>query len=232
MFNTNKINKNSLGYNIISEKEPMGVVAEQYRKLRTNIEYSSFNKELKVVNLTSAFQSEGKSVTALNLSTVYAQSEIKTLLIDMDLRRPKIHRAFQLSNAQGLSNLVTQGLSKEDVIHEVNDYLHVLPSGEKMPYPAEFLMSKKLHALIDEFRKEYDRIIIDTPPMTAVTDASIVGKFCDGTIMVVASRQTDTEAAKNAVKQLKENGSNIIGGILTRVSKKDNRYMNYYYEYK
>ncbi len=232
MFDTSKLKSNNVGYNVISQKEPMGVVAEQYRKVRTNIEYSTFNETLKVINLTSTFPSEGKSVTALNLATVYAQSDMKTLIIDMDLRKPKIHRAFDIPNKNGLSDIVTKGIEISDAIYQATEFLHVLPAGEKLPYPAEFLMSKKLKNIVNELKKRYDRIIIDTPPMTAVTDASIVGKIVDGTVMVVASRRTNVDTAQASIKQLKENGGNIIGAILTRVDKKDNKYMNYYYEYK
>ena len=233
MFNmNNKKLETQLGYNIISEAEPLSVISEQYRKLRTNIEYSSFNEEFKIINITSTFKSEGKSVTALNLGAVYAQSGMKTLLIDMDVRRPKIHRAFKLSNTMGLTNIVTEDLNPTDVIQHVNDYLDVLPSGEKLPFPSEFLMSKKLQALLDDLKTKYDRIIIDTPPLTAVADASIISNIVDGTLLVVGSRRTNLENAKGAISQLKDNGGNILGAVLTRIRKKDNHYMHYYYEYK
>ncbi len=228
----NKKLETQLGYNIISEAEPLSVISEQYRKLRTNIEYSSFNEEFKIINITSTFKSEGKSVTALNLGAVYAQSGMKTLLIDMDVRRPKIHRAFKLSNTMGLTNIVTEDLNPTDVIQHVNDYLDVLPSGEKLPFPSEFLMSKKLQALLDDLKTKYDRIIIDTPPLTAVADASIISNIVDGTLLVVGSRRTNLENAKGAISQLKDNGGNILGAVLTRIRKKDNHYMHYYYEYK
>jgi len=219
-------------YNIVSSREPHGVVAEQYRKLRTNIEYSSFNKEIRTICLTSAKAAEGKTVTALNLATVYAQSGKKTLIIDMDLRRSKIHRAFDIPNKVGLSNLVIDEVDRSEAILVADENLHVLPAGKKMPYPAEFLMSDKIKALIESLKETYERIIIDTPPMTAVTDASIVSRLVDGTVVVIGSRRTETAAAEDIIQSLNENGANIIGGVLTRVSKKDHRYLDYYYEYK
>ncbi len=219
-------------YHVISANEPSGIIAEQYRKLRTNIDFSTFNEELKVINMTSTFAAEGKTVTALNLATVYAQAEKKTLIIDMDLRKPKIHRAFNIVNANGLTDVITKNLSLDKAIVEAEPFLHVLPAGEKMPYPAEFLMSKKLKELVEKLKETYDKIIIDTPPMSAVTDASIVSKLTDGTALVVASRQTNSDAAESIVKTLKENGANIIGAILTRVSRKDHRYLDYYYKYE
>jgi Mrp family chromosome partitioning ATPase len=121
--------------------------------------------------------------------------------------------------------------TKDEVIFKATEYLHVIPAGEKLPFPAEFLMSKQLEALMTDLKQAYDKIIIDCPPMTAVADANIISKFSDGTIVVVASRRTNTDVAQSVVKNLKENGANIIGGILTRVQKKDHRYAAGYYYY-
>ena len=216
-------------YNIITREQPQSVAAEQYRKLRTSIEYSTFNDDLQVINITSAFGGEGKTVTVLNLATVYAQSGLKTLLIDMDLRKPKIHRDFDLPNKDGLKELVVDEKKPEDCIQSIDEHLDVLMAGEKLPFPAEFLMSQKLSYMIKTLRKTYDKIIIDTPPMTAVTDASIIGRIVDGVLIVFQSGVTKTDGAKEIVSTLKDNGANILGGVLTRVSPKDNRYMNYYY---
>ncbi|MFH5882087.1 CpsD/CapB family tyrosine-protein kinase [Liberiplasma polymorphum] len=233
MNNLNNLFKKNTdnSYKIIAEREPLGAVTEQYRKLRTNIDYSTFNTDLKVLNLTSSFPGEGKTVTVLNLATVYSQSEVKTLVIDMDLRKPKIHRAFNISNNVGLSQLVTKNESLDNVIFKANEFLHVLPAGEKLPFPAEFLMSKKLKALMDTLREQYDKIIIDCPPMTAVADAAIISKIVDGTIVIIASRKTNVDVAQGVIKNLKDNGANVVGGILTRVQKKDHRYAAGYYYY-
>ncbi len=231
VFENMRTNKPSGEYHVITMNDPGSAIAEQYRKLRTNIDYSSFNEEIKVMNLTSSFPGEGKTVTALNLAVVYSQAEQKTLVIDMDLRKPKIHRGFNLSNSTGLTDIITKDKNKDDVIQKVSEYLHVLSAGEKMPFPAEFLMSKKLKALVETLKGEYDRIIIDCPPMTAVTDASIISKFTDGTIIIVASRKTNGDVAQSIVKTLKENGANIIGSVLTRVQRKDQRYISGYYYY-
>jgi len=216
-------------YEPIVHADPHSIVSEQYRKLRTNIALSDFNKELKSIAITSSFKEEGKTMTCINLASVYAQSDKKTLLIDMDLRRPKIHRGFRLSNEVGLSNIIKDKIPIEKAIQQVEENLYILPSGTKLPFPNEFLLSKDLNKLLKELHDDFDYIIIDTPPMTAVTDAAIVSKYVDGTVFVIASRNTNSDVANDVLKNLKENGANIIGSVLTRVRKKDHRYLNYYY---
>lgn len=227
-----KKHPNQMGsYIPISSKEPHSIITEQYRKLRTNIELSNFSKEIKTIALTSTFAMEGKTVTSINLATVYAQSGKKTLLIDMDLRKPKIHRGFRKINQVGLSDMIMQNLKIDEAVQIVDDHLHILTSGTKLPYPAEFLMSDKLKELMNVLKSTYDRIIIDTPPMTAVTDANIIGSLADGVIIVVASRETKIDVASRVIKDLQDNGANIIGSVMTRVKKKEHHYAYYYYAY-
>jgi len=219
-------------YKVITKLEPHSTVSEQYRKLRTSIDYSSLDKELKVINLTSTFPKEGKTATALNVATVYAQTKQKTLILDLDLRKPKIHRSFGLSNTGGVSDYILNEHAISKNIQHVDEYLDVLVAGTKVPFPAEVLVSKKMKEMIKELRDLYDIIIIDCPPLTAVADATIISNFSDGTLFVVASRQTHADIAKQMVKQLKESGANLLGGIMTKTSKKDAFYgMDYYYYY-
>ena len=225
---TDNLKQAQNAYKAISYTDPKSIVSEQYRKLRTNIELSNFDQELKVIALTSTLSGEGKTITSINLATVYGQSNKKTLLIDMDLRKPKIHRGFKLSNKQGLSDIITKDIKKEAAITEITPYLDVLTSGSKLPFPAELLMSDQLSALMEDLRNDYDRIIIDTPPMAAVTDANIISTFVDGMILVVASRKTNIDVAKDVLKVLRENDATVIGCVFTRVRKKDHFYAYYY----
>jgi capsular exopolysaccharide synthesis family protein len=219
-------------YKVISQKEPHSPVSEQYRKLATNIDFSSFEKELKLINLTSTFPREGKTVTCLNLATVYSQNKKKTLLIDLDLRKPKMHRAFEVPNKGGVSDYITGKLSLEEAVLNVDENLDLLVAGEKLPFPAEALSSTKLKDMLTSLRNDYDRIIIDCPPLTAVADANIISNYCDGTVYVTASRKTNRDVASQCIKELKDNGANILGGVLTMVQKKDHYYgMEYYYYY-
>jgi len=219
-------------YKVMTNINPHSTISEQYRKLRTSIDFSTFNKEIKVINLTSTFQGEGKTITCLNLATVYAQSKKKVLLIDMDLRKPKIHRAFKLPNTGGVSDYVMNGHPIKDFVSKIDEYLDVLVSGGKVPFPAEVLVSEKIKEMMEEIKGLYDIVIIDCPPMTAVADATIVSNFCDGTVFVTASRKTNGDIAKRSLKELKLTGANVLGGVITHVQKRDVFYgMDYYYYY-
>ncbi|AIO18629.1 Tyrosine-protein kinase YwqD [Candidatus Izimaplasma bacterium HR1] len=220
-----------MSYKIITKEEPHSVVTEQYKKVRTAIDFSSIDKKVKVINLTSTFPSEGKTVTSINLAMVYAQTGKKVLLVDMDLRIPKIHRFFNLPNKDGISGYVDSRDIKK-CIQKGTDNLDILVTGKKTPFPSELLASKVVNEMMEKLRDMYDVIIIDCPPMTAVTDASIISNFSDGTVYVLASRRTNRDMANKAINDLKKNGANILGGVLTRVSKRDSNYgADYYYYY-
>ncbi len=222
----------ALEYKVIAKEDPHHVVSEQYRKLKTNIDFSVIDTKMQVISLTSTFPKEGKSITALNLATVYAQAKKKTLIMDLDLRKPKLHRAFGLSNKDGLGEHFAEGIDILDLIHEADEYLDVLVAGTKIPFPAEVLESNQMKHLIDKLRTKYDKIIIDAPPLTAVTDATIISRFVDGTVFVVGSRKTNADIAKKALKELEQSGGNIIGGIMTKVQKRDLfNGADYYYYY-
>jgi len=220
-----------MSYRIITQEEPRSSVSEQYRKVRTSIDFSSLDKKLKVINMTSANPGEGKTVTCINVATVYSQMEKKVILIDMDLRKPKAHRAFEISNTGGVSGYIEDKNLKNN-IQEINPYLDIMVAGEKVPFPSEALGSNLIKDMMEEIRQAYDIVIIDCPPMTAVTDASIISNFCDGTVFVLASRSTNRDVAKNSLKQLEQHGANVLGAVLTRVSRRDSAYgMDYYYYY-
>ncbi|MGS0972950.1 MAG: CpsD/CapB family tyrosine-protein kinase [Candidatus Izemoplasmataceae bacterium] len=222
----------ALEYKVITNKDPHHVVSEQYRKLKTNIDFSVIDTKIQVISLTSTFPREGKTITALNLATVYAQSKKKTLIIDLDLRKPKLHRAFGISNEFGLGDHFAENKDIFDLVHEADEYLDVLVAGTKIPFPAEVLESKQMKHVIDKLRTKYDKIIIDAPPLTAVADATIISRFVDGTVFVVGSRKTNADVAKTVLKELEQTGGKILGGIMTQVQKRDlYNGMDFYYYY-
>lgn len=217
-------------YEIISKIAPQSNVTEQYRKLRTAIDYSSLDNEIKVINFTSSFPEEGKTISGLNLAMVYSQTKKKVCILDLDLRRPKVHRAFNISNKNGIVDYVANGHEVDDIIQNVDKNLDVIVTGGKVPFPTEVLNSEKLKQLIAKLKEKYDRIIVDCPPLAAVADATIISNLCDGTVFTVAYKRTNRDVAKNVLKQLKETGANVIGGIMTQVNTKDVYYsMGYYY---
>lgn len=219
----------SFDYKIISHEKPSSFESEQYKKLRTNIEYLSIKKDYQVISITSSLSNEGKTYTILNLATVYAQSTTKTLIIDMDLRKSNVHRAFKIPNDKGLTNCVSKDFNVDDVIVQINKYLYVLPAGPSFPYPSELLQSTRVKEIIDDLRTKFEKIVIDTPPVTLFSDSKIVSNFSDGTLFVIASKKTKIEIAKSALSQLSMSNVDIMGAILTQVPLKEIYYGKEYY---
>lgn len=217
---------------LIVEREPKSIAAEAYRTLRTNIQYSSFDKELKTIIVTSSEPSEGKTVTSGNLALAMAQSDKKVLLIDCDLRRPNIHKKFNISNEIGLSNYLVGEASLEKVLIKYNENLFLIPAGTIPPNPAEMLASKKMKSFLDALEEKFDCILIDTPPVIAVTDAQILSTIVDGVLLVVASGQAGKQSAIKAKELLLKVKANILGTVLTKVplnKGKEYGYSYYYY---
>lgn len=213
---------------------------EVYRQLRTNIEYSSFNKVIQVICVTSSNPAEGKSSVASNLATVAIAKYEKVLLIDCDLRKPVQHKIFKVSNKLGISNLMKE---KSEIDLEIGGYfqkfkdnstdgkLYVLTSGKSVPNPQEMLASDRFKELIEKFREMFDYIIIDCPPLNAVADAIPVSSIVDGTLFVVSAMDTAKQEAKNALTMLQRNGANVLGCVLTKVDITSKSYYSYYGNY-
>ena len=212
----------------IVETKPKSVAAESYRTLRTNLQYSSFDKEYKVIVVTSSEPGEGKSTTAGNLAISLAQGEKKVLLIDCDLRKPSLHKKFKVSNIVGLSDVLIGMEKLEDAGNRYKKNLMVLTSGKVPPNPSEMLGSKAMTALLETLREEFDYIILDTPPIQLVTDSQILATKADGTILVIKAEATKKEAVQSSINLLKKVNAHIIGTVLNGVDNKKNKY-NYYY---
>ncbi|MEG2936649.1 MAG: CpsD/CapB family tyrosine-protein kinase, partial [Clostridium sp.] len=213
---------------MIVEKEPKSIAAESYRTLRTNIQYSSFDEDYKVIVITSSEPGEGKSTTAGNLAVSLAQSDKNVILIDCDLRKPSLHKKFNLSNTVGLSDVIVEKESVKNVGFKYSKNLTVLTSGKIPPNPAEMLGSKSMGALIEALKKVFDYVILDTPPVQAVTDAQILSTKADGTILVVRAEQTKKDSVHNSISLLKKVNANIIGTVLNGLEASTNNYYYYY----
>lgn len=213
----------------IVEKKPKSITAEAYRTLRTNIQYSSFDKEVRVIVVTSSEAGEGKSTTAGNLAISFSQAQKKTIMIDCDLRKPSLHKKFRISNMVGLSDLLKGRESLKEAVHKYDDYLDILTSGKVPPNPAEMLGSRSMENLLEKLKEEYDMIIIDSAPLQAVTDAQILSRKADGTIIVVRAEKTKRDSVIQAKELLKKVDANILGIVLNGV---ENIRKKYYYYYR
>ncbi len=217
--------------NIITHKNPKSPISEAFRTLRTNIQFSSIDKELSSIVMTSSGPGEGKSTVSVNTAMTMAQADKKILLVDCDLRKPKIHTFFGVLNVYGLTNILAEGLPLEDVVYEpdVEDDLHVLMAGPIPPNPAELLGSKRMRGFLKEAETKYDMVILDSPPVGMVTDAAILSTIADGTILVCAVEQAEIEATKAAKALLDKVEANILGVVLNKVPVSQGGYYKYHY---
>lgn len=212
----------------IVERKPKSISAEAYRSLRTNIQYSSFDKENRVIVVTSSEPGEGKSTTSGNLALALAQGENKVLLVDCDMRKPSLHKNFKISNVYGLSDLLLHRESMDTVCFSYNKNLSLVTSGKIPPNPSEMLASKVMSSFLEEMKNHYDYIILDTPPLQAVTDAQILSTKVDGTILVVKAEKTKKESVMNSINLIKKVNGNLIGTVLNGVNNSRNKYYYYY----
>ncbi|WP_082233341.1 CpsD/CapB family tyrosine-protein kinase [Halobacillus massiliensis] len=217
------------GRKIIANDNPKSPISEQYRTIRANLQFASVDKELQSLLITSSGPTEGKSMTAANMAAVFAQQGKRVLLIDADLRKPTVHHTFRLSNTRGLSNfLVGRELLKDICQVTAVDNLEVLTSGPIPPNPSELLGSKTMGKLLLEARQIYDMIILDTPPVLAVSDSQVLASEVDGVMLVVRSGQTEFSAAERAKELLQQSKANLLGVVLNDREKKSSNYYYYY----
>lgn len=217
---------------LVTLTDSKSVAAEAYRTLRTNIQFSSFDEEMKIITVTSSRPSEGKSTVACNMAVTFAENGNKVLLIDADLRRPTIHKKFKLPNSLGIVNLILEPERMSEIVHEdVIEGLDIVTSGAIPPNPSELLGSKRNRALLSKLRQEYDTIILDTPPLLAVTDAQVLTTISDGTIIVAQHGVTKKDEILQAKGLLEKVKGNILGVVLSQIPVDDNSYY-YYYSYE
>lgn len=209
---------------------------EVYRHLRTNIEYSSVDKKIHVINITSTQPGEGKTTTSTNLSIVCSGQYGRVLLVDCDMRKPQVHKRFNISNRFGLSNVlagdnvnIPDSYFSKFKDKDTEGVLYVLPAGVKVPNPTELLSSEKFKEFVECMRMRFEFIILDCPPVLSVSDCIPVSRVSDGTLFVVSSKDTDKNDAKTALQQLQRNGANVIGTVLNKVDKtNESSYYSYY----
>ncbi len=208
------------------------VTAEAYRSLRTNLSFVSPDNPVKCLVVTSAGPSEGKSLTVANLALAYAQMGKKTLLIDTDLRRPVMHHIFGMKRDPGFTDLFAVDANYENIIKPTQkENFFIITAGIFTPNPAELIASQKMASHIEYFRNNFDMVFFDTPPIIAVTDATLLGTKPDGILLVVRSHKTSREIAQHAVSNLNNVGVKCIGSVLNDINL-SHRYSSYgYYKY-
>jgi non-specific protein-tyrosine kinase len=204
---------------LITISNPRSPVAEAFRTLRTNLEFSNLDKTLRSLLVTSASAEEGKSTTLANLAVTIAQSGKRVIVADADLRRPTLHQIFGLKNNSGLTDMVRdESLLANPPLQETSvANLQALTSGQLPPNPAEILGSKRMGEILTALLERADMVLFDAPPLLAVTDAAVLSSKVDGVLLVVSAGKTKRENARKAQAQLEKINARIIGAVLTNV---------------
>lgn len=214
---------------LITLANPKSPISEQYRTIRTNLEFTSIGQKLQMITVTSASNGEGKSTTAANLAVVYAQLGKRVLLIDCDLRKPTAQFTFNLSSQAGLSTILVGRISLERAIQQTGvERLSLLTAGPIPPNPTELVASEQMVELLDEVRRQYDIVILDAPPMMQVADARLLAKIADGTILVIGCENSERQLVVKAKEQLERTGTHMLGLVLNK--RKSGRHKYYAYE--
>ncbi len=222
---TTKMKKHSTLRGIVDNTRAI----EAFEKLQVNINLASIDQKIKVIQITSSIQDEGKTTVAVNLASSYVQKGEKVLIVDLDLRRPKVHRNLEQSNENGLVDYVSGACKKEELVKHTRFGIDVVLSGPKTPYPVKILESELLQNLLEEAKNTYDVIILDTPPISAVVDPIVVSKYVDGVVFVVQAETTKKSIIKESIQMLENAQATIIGTVLTSVKDK---YTKYGYKYR
>ena len=223
------------GVQLITAVHPKSPISEQFRTLRTNINFMAIDHPIKTLALTSASMSEGKSTVTDNLAVVWAQNGQRVLLVDADLRRPTIHQTFEIDNHRGLTSVLTSRTKTVDLNEIVQpsgiDNLSLLPSGPTPPNPAELLSSQRMKDFLKAVRERYDMVIVDVPPILEVTDTQVIAHNLDAVVLVVKQGQTQKMGAKRAVELLKIAHANLLGYVMNDVVSEGDGGYGYGYGY-
>lgn len=222
-----------MAYSLITLEQTKSAISEAYRTLRTNVQFTSVDSETKRIMVTSAGPQEGKSTTVANLAVSMAQAGKSVLVIDADLRNPTQHKLFGLDNWEGLSVALVQDHGYRDYRDYVRETavpgIMLLTGGPIPPNPAELVGSKRMKHLIEELSAQFDLVLIDTPPVIAVTDAAILAQEVDGVILVLAAGEVHKEYAQRAKEMLDKVGAKILGAVLNKADLKTSEHYYYYY---
>jgi capsular exopolysaccharide synthesis family protein len=226
-----EIGKNVISPEIIVHHKPKSTVAEGFRSLRTAVLFSSPDNPPKTILVTSFIPKEGKTFITVNLALVIAYAGESVLLMDADMRKPQLHKMFDLENRKGLSNVI---MGEEPPIHKsiLHEKLDVMTCGPVPPNPAEILGSKRMAEFMEQMKGRYDKVVIDTPPISSVTDAVVLSRLADSIIYVVHGGMTTRETAMHGSKIMRDVDAKVIGAVLNNIDiGRENYYYSHYYHY-
>ncbi|MBW3496668.1 CpsD/CapB family tyrosine-protein kinase [Bacillus sp. FDAARGOS_1420] len=200
---------------LITHIQPNSSIAEQYRNIRTNIEFASVDKPIKSLLITSPNSEAGKTTTAANIAVVFAQQGKKVLIVDTDLRKPVLHQVFHVDNRFGLTSVLTGAYVLEDCIKQTEiDGLFLLPCGPIPPNPSELLGLNSMKEIMATLRQIYDFIIFDTPPILLVADTQIMANQCESSILIIRCGVTEKDEALKAKYILEKAQGKLLGVVL------------------
>ena len=219
----------SLSDTLVTVVDPTAPASEAYRMMRTNLFYASVDNPPKVVALTSAGPGEGKSTTAANLGVTLSEAGKNTLVVDCDLRKPMLHNYFETRNMTGLVDILTMERRPQDVWHEPMLKLRLITAGPPPLNPAELLSSRRFAEFLKQVRGQFDYVLVDTPPVTMVTDSAVVGALADGVLLVVDAQGTRKNSLRRAIHDLEGVGARVLGTILNNVAASKGEYTTYSY---
>ncbi len=212
---------------LVTLLDPDSMASEAYRTLRTSLLYAVVDEPPRMVLMTSPGASEGKSTTCANLGVVLAQADKSTLIIDCDLRRPSVHKVFGKHNLKGMTNVLSGEYSLPEVWMEILPNLNIVSVGRIPPNPAELLNSGRFTELLEEARQQFDYVLLDSPPVEAVSDSLVVATRTDGVLLVLDSQSTRKSAVRKAVRSLEAVGARVLGTVMNNV---DKTRAGYYYQ--
>lgn len=230
VFKSDIGSKNNRKIELLAQKYPKSVVSESIKTLRTNLQFSSVDEDIKTILITSSIPGEGKSFISANLAISFAQTDKKVLIVDCDMRKGRQHRIFKLSNSKGLSNLLIDDMTNlKDYINKTSvPGVHVITRGTVPPNPSELLNSKKNADLLRVLKAKYDVIIYDGVPCNGLPDSIIMSKLVDKVLIVSSDSMTPKSVLESTKKQLESVNAPIAGDVLNNVNRKNSTYGKYY----
>ena len=225
------VSEQTEGAPLVTYFNPKSIIAEEFRTIRTNIDFAQVDRDIKSIVVSSSIPAEGKSTVSANLAIAMGAMDKNVLIVDADMRKPTLHRTFTLSNERGLTTLLANpDIHFNEVVMKSNDLkLYLLPSGPIPPNPSELLASSRMTKLMHELGEYFDLIIYDAPPITSVTDPQILASKVDGVVLVVRQSYVKKDEVRKSKEILDNVDANILGYVMNGKEREgDSGYYAYY----